>query len=241
MSQTPQVVAVVPITGTDPEFSGGTVPMLAGRPLLDYTYRALTEARRLHRVLVSTDTAQVRAACQDVGFEVPFLRSPLLGNPEAAVTQVLRHAVEWLAEHEECLPDWILMACVTYPFRPKGFIDSFIETVLARELDSAVAVMRERQAHWMVDGEGAPHLVTHGGETAKSRKRTIYRELSGLACLVRREVILAGNLYGQQLGVIPTETFWATVNVHDPNGWPLAELLAPRFLETLQARDAVAS
>ena len=223
----PTVLAVVPLAGSDPEFRGGLVPKLAGRSLLAYTHRAFAECARVDRVILSTDSEAVAKAARRDGWDVPFLRPSTLGNPETGITDVLRHAVEWFGTREEYLPDWVLMGTVTYPFRPAGFVERFIETVMARDLDSAVAVVQERQAHWMVDDDGTPQLVTYGGHTPKAQKRTVYRELSGLVSLVRREVIRSGRLYGDRLGVIPVQDSMACVNIHDANGWALAELLAP--------------
>lgn len=220
------ILAVVPLAGSDPEFNGGIVPQLSGRSLLSYTHRALTGSRKLDRVILSTDSEALAAAARREGWEAPFVRPETLGNPGAAVTEVLRHAVDWLGAREEYLPDWVLMGMVTYPFRSPEFLDAFIETVESRDLDSAVAVVQERQAHWMMDDDGVPQLVTYGAQTPKAQKRTVYREVSGLVSLVRRDVIRSGHLYGERLGVIPVLESSACVNIHDPGGWALAEALA---------------
>jgi hypothetical protein len=191
----------------------------------------------VERAVVSTDSEHVATLCQEAGFDVPFIRPAALANPEASAPHVLHHAVEWLGAHEEYLPEWILVLFVTYPFRSRGLIDSFIETVLSRELDSAIAVLPERHPHWMLDPDQAPYLVTYGSETAKSHKQTVYRELFGLMSMAKREVILGRSLYGKRLGVIPIDDVFAPVCIHDLKGWQLAELLAPRFLEIISSNS----
>ena len=53
---TEKILGVIPIRGSDPEFAHGNVPMLGKRSLLDYTFDAVKEAKRLDRVIVSTDS-----------------------------------------------------------------------------------------------------------------------------------------------------------------------------------------
>lgn len=234
----PDVLAVVPIAGADKEFATGKNPLLGGRPLLSYTQQALSAAVRIDRSIVSTDSAHIAELARQAGFEVPFMRPAELSTAGNTLTDVLRHAVEWVIQSGK-KPQWVAMFFVTYPFRLPQFIDSFIETVQSRQLDSAVAVLPERHAHWMLDEEGNPELVSDGVERAKAQKRLIYRELSGLVAMFKPELVLSDRLYGQQLGVIPVDNAWASVNIHDAGGWELAEYLAPHFLEQMQTAASV--
>lgn len=224
------VVALIPISGGDPEFSGDQITYLHSRPLIEYTIRAAQESRLLDRVIVLTDSKQIAESCRSYGVEVPFLRPPELANPSAPITEVLRYALGWLEAKENYSPDWAAILLVTYPFRPKRFVDHFIQTVLSQDLDSAFAAVEERHSHWLLRERNQPELVAFGSETAKAQKRPFFRELSGLMSMAKREVILSGSLYGQKLGIIPTQDMWAVINVHDPIGQQLAELLAPQFL-----------
>lgn len=224
-------MAFIPISGSDAEVSDGDVGLLAGRPLIEYTLHAAFGSRLFDRVIVSTDSETVAADARALGAEVPFLRPESLANPRAAVTAVLEHALKWLEEHERYVPDWAAMLMVTYPFRRRGFIDSFIETVLSEDLDSAFAAAEERHSLWMLNSDREPKLVSSGIETPKAEKRVLYRELSGLITMTMRHVALEGHLYGRKLGIVATHDAWAMVNVHDPGGRDLAGILAPQFQE----------
>ena len=99
MSET--VVAVIPIRGSDEEFKDGPLPLLGGRPLIEYTLRSAKEAKRLDRIIVSTDSPAIAEACRSYEVETPFLRPAWLNEPGVTETTVLRHAVEWLEQHED--------------------------------------------------------------------------------------------------------------------------------------------
>ena len=225
-----RIIALIPVSGADPEFAEGRMPTLQGRPLIQYTLRAAREATLIDRVIVSTDSQQIADACHDYGVEAPFLRPLNLANPEAPITEVLRHALEWLQDNENYSPDWVVMLLITYPFRPAGFVDNFIKTVASQDLDSAFAAVAERHSHWFLREDGRPDLVSFGSDAAKAQKSPFFRELSGLISMAKKDVILSGGLYGQKLGIIPVEDMWAVLDVHDRIGRQLVELLAPHFL-----------
>jgi len=203
---------------------------LHDRPLIEYTIRAVQESALIDRVVVSTDSEHIADTCKSYGVEAPFLRPQALANPAAPVTAVLRHALEWLQDSKNYSPDWVAMLLITHPFRPTGFVDNFIKTVLSQELDSAFAADEERHSHWFLREDGQPELVSFGSDTAKAQKRSFFRELSGLISMAKREIVLSGSLYGQKLGIIPIHDMWAAINVHESVDQQLAELLAPQFL-----------
>lgn len=227
----PKILGVVPISAADADLAGGRLPQLAGRSLAEFTFHSVRQSRRLDRVIVSTDSEHVAGEARRLGMEVPFVRPPDLANPRAPVSRVLCHAVEWLAEHEQYTPDWVAMLMITYPFRPPGFIDHFIGTVLSEDLDSAFAAVEERQAHWTLNDANEPELVSFGTETAKAMKRPFFRELSGLMTMTARDVVVHDRLYGRRVGIIPTDDALAAISVHDRGGGELAALVAPRFAE----------
>lgn len=224
----PSIMGFIPVSGADRDFADG-VPQLLGRALMDYTFSAVRGSSRLDRVVVSTDSAPIASAARDAGMGVPFMRPAALANPRAPVSEVLRHTLDWLDQQEGYKPDWVVMMMVTYPFRRRGFVDTFIDTVLGEDLDSAFAAVEERHSLWMMNAANEPELVSSGSETAKVDKRPLYRELTGLITMTTREVAIQGRIYGARIGIIPTDDMWATVNVHDPMGRALAETLAPHF------------
>jgi CMP-N-acetylneuraminic acid synthetase len=224
----PSILAVVPISGADADSSAG-MPTLAGRSLLDYTLDSIRGSAHLDRVIVSTDSEVIAADARRAGVDMPFLRPPSLANPRASVSEVVRHTLTWLDGHQDYRPAWVVLLMVTYPFRPAGFVDRFIETVLGENLDSAFAAVEERHSLWMLNDLNEPELVSSGSETPKAKKRPLYRELTGLITMTTRDVALDGRLYGERVGIVPTADMWAGINVHDPMGRALAETLAPEF------------
>ena len=231
------IVAVIPIRGSDKEFADGPLPLLGGRPLIEYTLQAAKRAKRLDRIIVSTDHPAIAAACRDHGVEAPFLRPASLSEPGVTETDVLRHAVEWLEQHEGGRVDWVVKLEITHPFRPPGIIDLVIDTALATQVDSAFLAYEELHSYWTVDEHGQPQQVGQGVDVPRHARRPFYRDISGVAAITRASNLKAGSLYGERIGLIPWHELFAIVDTHEgsgrqegvPTGFQVAELLAPAF------------
>lgn len=232
-----RIIAVIPIRGSDEEFQQDPMPLLGERPLLEYTLMAAKGARRLDRVIVSTDSEAIAEACRAYGVDVPFIRPTPLSLPTAAVTDVLRHCVEWLETHERYAAEWVVKLEITHPFRTRGLIDLVIETVLAQGVDSAFVACNEIHSYWTVNESGKPLQVGEGIDVSRKSRRPFFRDASGLVAITRSTNLKAGRFYGDNVGLIPLQDLFAMADTHEGEaasyreriGFRLAELLAPEF------------
>src|SRR6188474_2428914 len=87
----PEILAVIPVSGQDPEFRRG-LPRLGRRSLLDFTFAAAKEARRVTRTLVTTDDRRIAEVARRAGIDVPFVRPKT--SRRAPIAEVLEQAVE---------------------------------------------------------------------------------------------------------------------------------------------------
>jgi CMP-N,N'-diacetyllegionaminic acid synthase len=236
-----QIIAIIPIRGSDDEFKENPIPMMGERPLVEYTLLAAKEARLLDRVIVSTDSQAVAQFCRRYDVEVPFLRPAFLSEPTATVTNVLLHCVEWLETNEHYQADWVVKLEITHPFRPKGIIDTMIKTALTQKVDSAFLAYEEFHGFWTLDNDGGPKLVGQEVDLPRKTRRPFYRDSSGLVAMTRTANLKMGELYGKNLGLIPFRDLFAIVDTHDGTGssyrdrigFKLGEILAPEFNKTV--------
>ena len=225
-----EVVAIVPVSGQDPEFRG-RMPLLARRPLLDYTFDAIKASRLITRAVVATDSRRIAAASRRAGIEVPFIRSAR--TRKQPIGDVLRSIVEALeSDSPRYRVDWVVQLHVTYPFREKGFIDRAIRTVLAQDVDSAVVVFPEYESFWHLDGDGVPRRITTDVLVPRVKRTPIYRELGGLFSMISRDVIMSGAVHGSRIAIIPTRSAVAPIDIHGTHGLQLAQLVARHWSST---------
>jgi CMP-N-acetylneuraminic acid synthetase len=198
--------------------------------LLEYTAEAALAARRLSRVVLSTEDPEVAEVGRGCGLEVPFMRPVELAQDTTPSLAVVQHALRWL----EQLGDRFDAVCVlqpTTPLRRAGEIDACITLFEESGADAVVTVRRipdEFHPHWayLRDAHGYLRLCT-GQTTPVPRRQDLplafHRD--GSVYVTRRDVLLdRGSLYGEHLvGFTVDDRPW--VNIDTPADWARAEEL----------------
>ena len=221
---TPEILAVIPVSGKDPEFRTG-IPKLARRSVLEYTFDAVRHARLIGRVVVSTDDQRIARASRAAGIEVPFLRSSRLRRVHVA--QILKDTVDFLeARDPRYRPEWIVRLQVTFPFREPGLIDRAVKTVLTQKLDSAFVALPEFDTFWHISRHEVPERITTDTSVPRDVRAPIYRELGGLFSMVHRSILADARLYGRRLGIIPVRSPLSAVDLHATRGFEFAATVA---------------
>ena len=222
------VLAFIPILSGDAEFQRGALPLLHGRPLIRYTLEAAATAACVDRIVVSTDNADIAHTARELGAEVPFLRQGRLADRSTPVMDVLNATLDRLAEGGFA-PGVVVFLEVTHPLRPDGLIDQVVTALVRENLDSVFAAREERHRFWGYTASGELERVGADETSPREAKQPLYKELDGLALATRAEVIRRGKRLGERIGVVPIRDLSSLIDLHDPDGFELAErLLAHR-------------
>lgn len=172
-------VAIIPARGGSRRLPRKHLRLLGGQPLLAHTVRAALTARRVDRVIVSTDEPSIARAALRAGAEVPFTRPAELAADDTPTLPVIQHAVDWLEERGQRV-DVVLTLQATTPLRPAAEIDAVAALLDDPAIRSAVSVspldVPPGAAGWLSDGRllrsvppGAPAVRITGGVYATRR------------------------------------------------------------------------
>ena len=132
----PEVLAVIPARGGSKGLPGKNIMDLAGHPLIAYSIKAGLDAKSITRTIVSTDSEDIAAVATRYGAEVPFLRPPELAGDRSLDIDFWRHALTWLAEHENYHPDYVVQLRPTSPIRHPNLVDTCVDKVISTGADS---------------------------------------------------------------------------------------------------------
>jgi CMP-N-acetylneuraminic acid synthetase len=128
------VVGLIPARGGSKGIPRKNVKPLAGKPLIAWTVQAALASRRVDRVIVSTEDAEIAAVARECGAETPFRRPPELARDDTPGDAVVLHAIEWLCRGGATAPEYVMLLQPTCPLRE------------ARDIDGAVDLARQRRA-----------------------------------------------------------------------------------------------
>jgi CMP-N,N'-diacetyllegionaminic acid synthase len=224
------VLGIIPARGGSKGIPRKNVRLLAGKPLLQYTADAARAARRLTRVILSTEDQEIAEVGRQCGLEVPFLRPPELARDDTPTLPVLQHAVAALEKAGERF-DAICLLQPTAPFRRTEDIDGCIDLLIKTGADSVVTVLPvppEHNPHWVYfrNDQGLLRLST--GEDAPIPQRQLlppafHRE--GSVYVTRRDVLMERNsLYGSKVAGFLIEAS-RSVNLDTAEDWARAEAI----------------
>jgi len=144
----PKVLAVIPARGGSKGVPRKNIRMVGGKPLIAYTVEpALAVRDHLHRLIVSTDDAEIAEISVKYGAEVPFLRPNDLGGDRIPMVPVLQHAVRTIEEMDGIKLDWILLLQPTCPFRMPEDILASLDLAAAGGCDSVISVVQVLAHH----------------------------------------------------------------------------------------------
>jgi len=220
----------VPARGGSRGIPRKNVRPLGGRPLLAYTADAALAARRLDRVVLSTEEEEIAEIGRRCGLDAPFLRPAELARDDTPTLPVVQHVLGELERRGERY-DAVCLLQPTHPFRRAEDIDACVEKLEREKADcvmTTLAIPPEHNPHWayVPCADGCLHLAT--GELAPIPRRqdlppAFFRE--GSVYVTRRDVVMEqGSLYGRLILGLPVDPE-RSVNLDTPRDWARAEEL----------------
>ncbi len=134
-------LAVIPARGGSKRVPSKNIRELAGRPILAYTIDAALESGLFARVVVSTDSPQIAAAAEQLGAEVPFIRSASLADDYTPVSLVTLDALERL-DPDSSLFDRVAQLMANCPLRTAADIRASYQQFLETGAEAQLSVTR---------------------------------------------------------------------------------------------------
>lgn len=200
------VLALIPARSGSKSVPDKNVRPFAGKPLIAHSIEQALAARRVGRVLVSTDSERYADIARHYGAEVPFLRPAQLATDLATDLVVFQHTLDWLREHEGREPEILVHLRPTYPRREPADIDRVVDILAADPTLDAVRSVAPAPANpykmWTRDEGGRLTPVADLGIEAYNQPRqALPQAYLQNACIdaVRSRVIRAGSMTGRHI------------------------------------------
>ena len=150
----PSVLCIIPAKGTSKRIPGKNLKMLAGKPMLAHILDTVKSAKGVDRVIVSTDSEDIKKVAVEHGADVPFIRPKELTGDDVITQQVLDHALRWLEANESYVPDYVLLLYATSPLLKRERIEEAIRIATDRDSDSVISGSYDKGHYW-IEGDGA--------------------------------------------------------------------------------------
>ncbi|OWV27546.1 pseudaminic acid cytidylyltransferase [Halomonas campaniensis] len=107
-------IAIIPARGGSKRIPRKNIKDFCGKPMVAWSIEAAKASGCFDRIIVSTDDREIAKVAEQWGAEAPFLRPNDLADDYTGTLPVIRHAVEWLNDHEMMVG----YACCVYATAP---------------------------------------------------------------------------------------------------------------------------
>lgn len=107
-------VAIIPARGSSKRIPRKNVKDFCGKPMIAWSIEAAKASGCFDQIIVSTDDDEIAKVAREWGATVPFMRPAELSDDFTGTLPVIRHAVEWLNQHD--MP--VEYACCLYATAP---------------------------------------------------------------------------------------------------------------------------
>lgn len=226
-----KILALIPARGGSKGVPRKNVRPLAGKPLIAHTLEVAAQVGHLfHRVVVSTDDAEIADVARACGADVPFLRPTELAGDRVPTLPVIQHAVHAIEALDGVRLDWVCLLQPTAPLRNAADVEAAIALAAEGGCDSVISVVQVFAEHPILmkrieDGRLLPFCVEEREGTRRQDYAPPAYMRNGAIYLSRRDTLIeSGSIWGETIRplVMPAER---SPSIDDELDFKLVQLL----------------
>tara|TARA_A100001011_G_scaffold400523_1_gene515894 strand:+ start:15841 stop:16560 length:720 start_codon:yes stop_codon:yes gene_type:complete len=136
-----KVLAIIPARKGSKGLKDKNIQMLNGHPLISYSIVAAVKAKKINKIICSTDSKKIALIARRYGAETPFIRPSKYAKDLSTDLEVFTHCLKWLKKTENYTPDLIVHLRPTSPIRFLKDIDKGLKIILKnKSIDSVRSV-----------------------------------------------------------------------------------------------------
>ena len=185
------MLAIIPARGGSKGLPGKNIKLLNGKPLIAYTIEAAMAAKKISRIIVSTDNRQIAKVAMDYGAESPFLRPEHLATDTALSIDIYDYTLSEIEKQEAVKIEKFMVLQPTSPLRTAEDIDNAIELFNIKSADSVISYCQEYHPikwHRYVTNEGKLKNIFEETLNNRQEERPSYFP-NGAIYIIKRDLI----------------------------------------------------
>ncbi len=198
-----KALGIIIARGGSKGIPGKNLRVVHGKKLVQWPVLAAVRSERFARVVLSTDSPELRQAGQEAGAEVPFLRPSELASDSANAVDVVKHALSHFEANGERF-DAVVLLQPTSPLVLGSDIDKAI-ALLAEGFGSVICLSSLQHVHpdlcYRAEGQKAVPLRSTAPGRRQDRESLMFR--TGTLYAAKTESLVRdGTFLGPSLGFI---------------------------------------
>jgi len=224
----PEITVVIPARGGSARIPRKNIRPFNGEPMMSWPIRAALSVPAIGRVVVSTEDPDIAQCARDYGAEVPFSRPAELASATAGTAPVIQHAIDTLGITPESLVVCLYpTSAITGPILAEA-----LEVALGSPERFTISIARHRsplERSLVVGSDGLTALASHDHLLTRTQDLPA-RYFDAGKFYAARAAVWAGQSTMMAEPFVPYFIpEWASVDLDEPEDWPIAEALHRAF------------
>ena len=157
-------IAFIFARGGSKGLPGKNIRLFGGKPLIAWSIQHAQAVKRISRVIVSTDSQEIAAVAQHYGAEAPFIRPAELAQDDSPEWLAWRHALNYLRETTDMLPEVMVSVPATAPLRLPLDVENCLDEYEGGGADIVITVTDARRSPYFnmvtIKADNTVHLVS---------------------------------------------------------------------------------
>ena len=157
-------IAFIFARGGSKGLPGKNIRLFGGKPLIAWSIQHAQAVKRISRVIVSTDSQEIAAVAQQYGAEAPFIRPAELAQDNSPEWLAWRHALDYLRETTDMLPEVMVSVPATAPLRLPLDVENCLDEYEGGGADIVITVTDARRSPYFnmvtINADNTVHLVS---------------------------------------------------------------------------------
>lgn len=118
-----KILAIIPARAGSKRIPRKNIRLFHGKPLIAYTIEQALACSMIDRVIVDTDSNEIKTVAEKYGAEVPFLRPSELARDNSNVIDSIIYMLNRLKKEQNYTPFYLMILQTTSPLREKEDIE----------------------------------------------------------------------------------------------------------------------
>ena len=146
-------IAFIPVRGGSKSIPLKNIKIINGKPLVYWTVKSACEAMNVDKVVVATDSEEIKRVVIGFGFDkVEIYDRDAENAQDTSSTESVM--LEYIKKTSLKDDDKFILIQATSPLLKSSYVDEMIEKLENSDADSIFSVVREKQFHWIETKDG---------------------------------------------------------------------------------------
>lgn len=221
-----KILAIIPARGGSKGIPNKNIKLFCGKPLIYYTIVAAQKSKIFDRIVVSTDSINIKNISEKFGAEVPFLRPNYLAKDNSNIVDAVLNLLNYLKVEEHYMPDVIFLLQPTSPLRDCDDIINSYNVFKKLRAEALVSVCKTHHEIWHINKNKLTLINSFPTKVINRQERPYtYKQDGSMIYIITLDSLLHNKDF------MPKETMayvipkWKAVDIDEMEDFELAEIL----------------